>query len=361
MPPETAPPRWRLLAITGLSPQVVTETLWALAGRAPPELPEAITVLTTAEGAEVAQRLLPPAVAALAAQLGRPLPAPEIRLMRDRAGRPLRDIASAEDNRAAADAIIAEVRALTVDPERALHLSIAGGRKTMSCLAGIALSLFGRAQDRLSHVLVDPALQGREDFFFPPEPPRPGAAGPPPAGLILAEIPFVRLRGRWRPEAIGAGFAELVAAAQAALAPPALEIRPRRREALLGGVPIALPPALLGVLLWLAERARDGAGAVACHGGDAVRRRLAAECLACIARCAGGAATRSAEAARRALAHGMEKEFLAEKVSRLNRALREALGPEAAPYEIRREGRRPFTAYRLALAPEAIAIREEEA
>jgi len=362
--PSETPTAWplRLLAITGLSPQVVTETVWALARRDPPETPQEIVLLTTAEGEAAARRLLPEAMADLSAQLGAGLPRPEIVLMRDRAGRPLDDIMTAEDNQAAADAITAAIRAATADPGLQLHVSIAGGRKTMGCLAGMVLSLFGREQDRLSHVLVDARFQGREDFFFPPDPPRrlplpgDGFLDTAESGLVLAEIPFVRLRGQWRPGAIGGSYLAAVRAAQAALRPPVLTLDLPRRTARLGAVDLALPPSLLGVLLWLAERARSGAGALLWRKDGGAPRALAEACVAAIARAAGPAREAAIVTARRALADGMDKQFLAEKVSRLNRLMREALGPEAGPYEIRREGRRPNTAYRLALPAEAIRI-----
>lgn len=44
-----------LLAVTGLTPQVVTETLFALMREGPDSLPHAIRVLTTSEGAERAR------------------------------------------------------------------------------------------------------------------------------------------------------------------------------------------------------------------------------------------------------------------------------------------------------------------
>lgn len=368
MPPEASPAAGlRLLAVAGLSPQVVTETIWALARGAAPATPRDIMLLTTALGAEAARRMLPAALAELAAQLGLPLPRPEIMLMRDRSGCPIEDIASTEDNRAAADAITAAIRAATADPALALHVSIAGGRKTMGCLAGMALSLFGREQDRLTHVLVDPRFQGREDFFFPPDPPR---LLPLPDGgmidtrecrLVLAEIPFVRLRGRWRMEEIGGSYAAAVAAAQAALSPPRLDLAPRHRTARFGTTTCRLSPTLFGVLLWFAERASRGHGAVCWSAGQGVPAVLADECLDAIIRCAGSQRHPSVRTARKRLAGGMEKDFLAEKVSRLNRIMRDTLGPEAAPYEIRREGRRPHSAYRLALPPQAIRIDPETA
>ncbi|MBV5299598.1 MAG: TIGR02584 family CRISPR-associated protein, partial [Rhodoferax sp.] len=76
------------------------------------------------------------------------------------------DIRSPADNRAAADFITAQVRAITADSGCALHASIAGGRKTMGFYLGYALSLFGRPQDRLSHVLVSEPFESSYDFFY---------------------------------------------------------------------------------------------------------------------------------------------------------------------------------------------------
>ncbi|MBF4102237.1 hypothetical protein INT80_01850 [Gallibacterium anatis] len=45
-----------------------------------------------------------------------------------------------------------------------MHVSIAGGRKTMGFFAGYALSLYGRAQDSLSHVLVSAEYEAIQNF-----------------------------------------------------------------------------------------------------------------------------------------------------------------------------------------------------
>jgi hypothetical protein len=231
----------------------------------------------------------------------------------------------------------------------------------------MALSLFGREQDRLTHVLVDPRFQGREDFFFPPEPPRllplpdGGTIDTRECRLVLAEIPFVRLRGRWRMETIGGSYAAAVAAAQASLSPPCLDLTPRHRTARFGTTTCRLTPTMFGVLLWFAERASRGDGAVCWSAGRGAPEALARECLEAIIRAAGSRRHPSVRTARKRLEGGMERDFLAEKVSRLNRLLRDTLGPEAAPYEIRREGRRPHSDYRLTLPPQAIRIDPEAA
>ena len=57
-PAESQPPERRriLIAVTGLSPQIVTETVFALATRQPdPWIPHQIVLITTARGAENAR------------------------------------------------------------------------------------------------------------------------------------------------------------------------------------------------------------------------------------------------------------------------------------------------------------------
>jgi hypothetical protein len=83
----------------------------------------------------------------------------------------------------------------------AIHLitTTAGDRKTMGFLGGDALSLFGRRQDRLSHVLVQPPFQNLPSFHVPPrrarDDPLPGGGRVRSAAaeVVLVDVPFVRL------------------------------------------------------------------------------------------------------------------------------------------------------------------------
>ncbi len=97
---------------------------------------------------------------------------------------------SEEDAIAFGDAVCEVVQRETRDDGAVVHLSLAGGRKTMSFHGGAAMTLFGRPQDELSHVLVHPpALERPEaDFWWP---------GHNHTGDVnLSLIPFVRVRGR---------------------------------------------------------------------------------------------------------------------------------------------------------------------
>jgi CRISPR-associated protein (TIGR02584 family) len=250
-----------LLAVTGLSPQVVTETLFALCvERKPPFVPTEIQLLTTAEGAERARLSLLSADPGWFARFltDYRLPsitfgAAQIHVLRDDAGNPLDDIRTLADNARAADTITDWVRALTADPESALHVSIAGGRKTMGYYLGYALSLFGRPQDRLSHVLVPEPFESSWEFFYPTPYHRVittrenKLADTAEAAVTLAEIPFVRLR-EGLPDRLLAGtasFGQSVAAAQRALDLPVLIIDLAGQRIRAGGELITLPPAVL--------------------------------------------------------------------------------------------------------------------
>ena len=209
LPTPDAFPRRILLAVTGLSPQVVTETLYALATASEGRfLPTEIHLLTTAEGEKLAKAaLLHPdggqfhALLADYPQIGRPaFDERHIHVIAGADGAPLPDIRTLEENTAAADTITALMAQLTRDDDSALHVSIAGGRKTMGFYLGYAFSLYARPQDSLSHVLVSAPFESHPEFFFPPASPRRlttrdgrhiDTAG---AVITLANIPVVRLR-----------------------------------------------------------------------------------------------------------------------------------------------------------------------
>ncbi|MCI0389634.1 MAG: CRISPR-associated ring nuclease Csm6 [Acidobacteria bacterium] len=77
-----------------------------------------------------------------------------ITLLRTPDGRTLADIRSVEDNEFAADQICEIVRELAKEENTRIHALAAGDRKTMSIYITTAMQLFGRAQDRLSHVQI---------------------------------------------------------------------------------------------------------------------------------------------------------------------------------------------------------------
>lgn len=354
-----------LLLVTGLSPQVITETLYALAVQTdPPWIPTEIRLLTTAEGAERARLALlserPGWFRQLLADYGLgPIHFDSdcIQVARDAAGQPLADIRDLEDSRRAADQITDLVRRLTADADSALHASIAGGRKTMGYYLGYALSLFGRPQDRLSHVLVSEPFESSWEFFYP----APAArvittrdnklADAAQARVTLAQIPFLRLREGLPKRLIEgvASFGESVAAAQRALEPPELVIDLAGQRVRAGGEPIALAPAVLAFYSLMARRRIKGMHA-ARSDTDGLTHQYLVEYRQVVGEMSG-----DLERAERALADGMTVEDFDQRKSRTNAALEQALGPQlAAPYLIQGDGFRPRTRYALRIDPGSI-------
>lgn len=354
-----------LLAVTGLSPQVVTETLFALCvERQPPFIPTEIQLLTTAEGAERASLSLlssdPGWFARFRADYRLPsitFGTAQIHVLKGDDGDALEDIRTLADNAAAANAITDWVRALTADPESALHVSIAGGRKTMGYYLGYALSLFGRPQDRLSHVLVPEPFESSWEFFYPTPYHRVittrdnKLADTAEAGVTLAEIPFVRLR-EGLPDRLLAGtasFGQTVAAAQRALEPPELVIDLAGQRIRAGGEVITLPPASLAFYCTMARRRRMGMHA-ARYDTKGLAEQLLAEYRRIVSDMSG-----NYERLEEALADGMTPEDFDQRKSRTNAAIEQALGRQlASPYLIQGDGSRPKTRFGLRVDPEAI-------
>lgn len=360
-------PRRVLLAVTGLSPQVVTETVYALAVlQDPPFLPTEVHLVTTREGTQRArlallsddpgwfQRLrndyaLPPIA----------LDDASIHLLADSRGEPLDDIRSPDDNLSAADFITKLVRDFTNDDRCALHVSIAGGRKTTGYYLGYALSLFGRPQDRLSHVLVSEPFESSWNFFYPTPQSRVievagnKLADTAQAQVTLAEIPFVSLRAEL-PQALlagRAGFADTVSAAQAALAPAELVLDPTTRRARMAGKILRLPGAEFALLAVLAHRARADAPPLPAPSKEAVDLDWTQAYLADLRSACG--AMHVPDGVEAAVASGRNGDYISQHLSRLRRRLKDELDLAAAAYRIDSGAGRRRT-YRLALPAAAV-------
>jgi CRISPR-associated protein (TIGR02584 family) len=284
-----------LVAVAGATPQIVTETIYALATRpVQPFVPDGLRIFTTREGkARLTQTLL---AGNTLARLRRTLGLAENRLALSEAdievfhggdGTGLDDLRSPSDNVAAADHLVRRLAELTADPATTLHASLAGGRKTMSFYLGHAMSLFGRVQDELSHVLVNEPFEGHPDFYFPPQPPevlrlRNGQdVSTAQARIQLVDVPFLRLgdlldtEARKLLQADRFSFARTVEWAQLALDAPAIRIEltgpdcdaaPGGGRIILGTrhpVTLTPPPREFAFYLWFAEARRRASDAPA--------------------------------------------------------------------------------------------------
>lgn len=334
-----------LICVTGLTPQVVTETVYALAMRRPRWLPNEVHVLTTVTGAAHARKLLLPDGKGHFTRFcdeyeisNIEFDESHVHILGDASGKPLEDIRSPEDNMAMADAILAKIADFAADPDCALHVSLAGGRKSMGFFAGYALSLYGRPQDRLSHVLVSAGFETNPDFFYPPRSPRilVGRHGESlstaDARVDLADIPFVRLRDRLPPELLAGGrFIDAVIAAQHRES-PRLRVGLRDHRIICGDEPITLSDINFAIYAWHATRTIDlECPDVTLSEFNAIGSRLRRELADFGARLYDNpmsAAAQHWEECRWRDEHVNFSQWLAEKRSRINQTIRRALGRE---------------------------------
>lgn len=361
-----------LLAVTGLSPQVVTETLYALAVKNKENwTPTEVHLITTKEGAErVRHALLHPQQGHFHRFCqdydisGIDFTMKNVHKFQDATGDFLDDIRQEADNRSCADMTTELVRELTSDDKAALHVSIAGGRKTMGFYLGYALSLYGRPWDRLSHVLVSTPYESHKDFYYPPPESRliysqggnPRAYDSSEAEVTLANIPFVRLR-EGLPASLQRGeasFSQTVAAAQRALEAPQLVIDLKNRRLRASGEIIEdIPPADLAFYSWMARRCLAGCNPVR-HEDDNVARDYLREYQQLV-----NEYSADYERVERALKQGMDQEYFDQRKSRSNKMLKNALPPQLySHYAIGAFGHRPRTRYGLRMAADVIRYGE---
>lgn len=362
-----------LLVVTGLTPQVVTETLYALYKNGD-ELPSAIHILTTAEGYRRANLTLINDGWLARFYTDHQLQPAEfskqhIHVLEQANNQPLDDIRSQADNQAMADGITEWIRTLTADHTNSLHVSIAGGRKTMGFYAGYALSLYGRNQDRLSHVLVTADYESHPQFYYPTPYSQviyANDASRKPldtqqAEVMLADIPFVRLR-HGLDQALLEGkssFSKTVASAQQAVGPAHLMIDLSKRTLIAQGISIKLIPADLAFYLWLLKRQADAQPAPQCPSDGAPDLEYAHEFLTEYHGIHGnfGGIDRTLDA----LKNGMSKSFFEQRKSRVNRQLQQTLRHVAMAYLIQPVGKRPTTRYCIELDTQKIHFQQEQA
>jgi CRISPR-associated protein (TIGR02584 family) len=256
-----------------MSPQIVTETLYALAVQSEnPWIPDEIHLISTSTGAEQARLNLlsdtPGWFHKLCVDYKLPIihfTSETIHCIQNSNGEDLDDIRSPADNEAAANSIAELVRQLTQNEQAELHVSLAGGRKTMGYYLGYALSLYGRPQDRLSHILINGAFEGHPDFYYPTpyqqiiptRDPKAQALDRADAIIEIAEIPFVRLRDGLPQRLLTgkANFTETVQVANLARGEAHLEINVKTLSVSVNGILAHLSKTHFALLYWFAKRA----------------------------------------------------------------------------------------------------------
>ncbi|PID41611.1 MAG: TIGR02584 family CRISPR-associated protein [Gammaproteobacteria bacterium] len=346
-------PRRILVAVSGLSPAILTETLYALATDSErPFIPTEIHLITTLEGKERATNSLLKGADAAFTRLceeyqlpGITFNADCIHVITDGEGKPLSDIRLPGDNQRAADFIVDTIRGFTADDESAVHVSIAGGRKTMGYYVGYALSLLGREQDRMSHVLVDSDYERCRSFFYPTKKPVVNINSDgkhidfSEAKVHLAEIPFVCMRtylprSVLKKDALITGkrsFSEVVKLAQPDQRVKALEINPENQILKVNGLEFKWTAGTvnLAFYIWMIMETVIKGKRLACppdigdESGKPYGEKAYGESLHEVYdRFFDGMSDRSSKA----MQNGMTFHYFSERKSRVNKELKSQLG-----------------------------------
>lgn len=279
-----------LVCVAGATPQIITETMYALSRNVPPVFAKELYIITTSYGKQlIADTLIKQGILK---QFIEEYKLPEIPFTEDclivikgHDGVPLQDIRDNKENEAAGDIITGFIREKAKDLTVRLHCSIAGGRKTMGFYLGGALQLFGRPWDKLYHVLVSPEFEGNPNFFYPPRRPKLIPYRMPDgtkkeistdmADVQLAELPFIRLKEKLR---LGSNsFRELVHQGQegidTALVQEPLRVNLRDRVLEVDDRIIYLTPMELSIYLILIEQKL--------HHCRRPERKYCLECIDC--------------------------------------------------------------------------------
>ncbi|WP_044414218.1 CRISPR-associated ring nuclease Csm6 [Thiomicrospira microaerophila] len=336
-----------LYSVLGLSPQILTETLYALQASVDPWIPTEIHVLTTLKGAQHCRL-------ALFSENGgwfhrfcndynlQSIHFDEscIHVLKDNKGNAIDDIRTPEENNAVANLITSHIREITSDPNTAIHVSIAGGRKTMGFYAGYVLSMYGREQDRLSHVLVEPKFEGHPNFFYPTPysqvirtHDQQELLEVREAKVDLAYLPIVRMRHAIDQTLVSKAqdFSELVAHLQQSFEVQDIEINIHNRTLTVDKNEIKLSPVNFAFYLWLVDKRKENVGIIVPPEGypDESYRD---EFIKMVDQVIGD--KYDMDRSLSSIQNGMTKEFISQRKTSIKKQLKESLGVNAKHYEI---------------------------
>ena len=272
-----------LIILCGMTPAVITETVYALCHEQVAVAPDEVIVITTTSGSKcIKQELFD---SGLWQRLRSELGLNENKIRFGASSQYLKiipsshddnadagDIVSSADNAKAADFILAILRQFTENPDTSIVFSIAGGRKTMSALGALCMSLLGRDHDRICHILVNPPFDDPRlvpKFYWPPavdttyQLPDGSAFKSAAAQLSFCEIPFVCMRNLFKEKLsrLPGSYNDTVVLANNTIGQlklPDLVFNPNKQECLVGETAILLSP-IEYLLYWLlAQRRKRG-------------------------------------------------------------------------------------------------------
>lgn len=264
-----------LLAICGLSPKVITETLFALhqLGRRI----DAVEVLTTSEGKAACiarlfgsndghyyQYLAEYGIDGSAIKFS----PDHVYAVQDEQGVEIFDIDSEWENELFLAACMEKTFELTKEPDAVVYFLISGGSKTMSACLSLAAQCYARPHDRIFHVLVTPEFDACRAFYYPPFNPQKievkrrdgkfAVMDTRDAEVSLVSMPFFSLRHELsddmlkNPESPASLMMSIVRDAK-----ESLEINSLSGKLTWKGREVDLPPRLLALYLFFARHKKD--------------------------------------------------------------------------------------------------------
>lgn len=208
-----------LICVSGLTPQIITESLYCLSVKQKILIDE-IYVLTTSRGREVVLGIdkhpstpkspLKREIESLCEKYKLVKPAFENNdthiIVAKEESIELSDVRSDKQNQLFPNKVAELIKNKTNEFETTLYCVISGGRKSMSVHLAFALSVFGRENDKLLHVLT--SEENEFKGFYP-------INKKEHKELEISEIPYVRLRsllmsGNPNPQILNKKFVDIV-------------------------------------------------------------------------------------------------------------------------------------------------------
>lgn len=208
-----------LLCITGLTPQIVTESLYCLSVQKKIQIDE-IIIITTKRGKDVIlgkdnapnTPIIPlkKEIENLAKLYKIKLPlfyeSDKNLIVAKEESLDLFDIRNDKQNKLFPNKLAKIIKEKTEDINTVLHCVLSGGRKSMTAHLALVLSLFGRDHDKLYHVLTSEKFEFKGFYPITKEEKK---------SLEISEIPFIRLRSLLADKlSVNDGYTDLVEWAQ---------------------------------------------------------------------------------------------------------------------------------------------------
>lgn len=165
-----------LLAVCGKTPQIITETIYALWEQG--DLPTDIYIITTKAGKDAISSSLLHSDHGMfykfcteynidASTIN--FSYQNIIVPHNLDNREMEDIRDEDDSRIFLQHCLEKTFTVTENSEDTVFFSIAAGRKTMGASLTLAAQYYGREQDKIYHVLVKEEFEYSRDFYYPPK------------------------------------------------------------------------------------------------------------------------------------------------------------------------------------------------